>query len=113
VFEIFRSKKAVLRQERSNDDYRYLGVEIKENGDLVFEGQDLGSAVEGAFGASEYEWYWTVKKADIGKLREAIGGKGCIIRLLKKHFSNDNAVGLYAFMEDHNVPFHTWSRIGD
>ena len=65
----------MLREERSTDDYRYLSAELKENGDLVFEGQDLGSGVEGAFGCSEYEWSWTVKANDIAQLQQAIGAR--------------------------------------
>ena len=105
--------KIVLREERTGTDYRYLGAEIKENGDLVIAGQDLGSGVEGAFGASEYEWSWTVKANGITKLQEAIGGEGSILALLKQDFSDENAAGLHDFMSSKNIPFETWSRVGD
>jgi hypothetical protein len=106
-------KKVTLREERRSGNYRFLGVEIKKNGDLVFEGQDLGKSVEGAFGCTEYEWYWTVKEHDIPKLQKAIGGKGNILSLLEKKFSNEKAASLYEFMQKHNIPFETWSCIGD
>ncbi|MGP0173403.1 hypothetical protein ACSVIJ_16190 [Pseudomonas sp. NCHU5208] len=91
----------------------FSALKIKENGNLVFEGQDLGDGVEGAFGCSEYEWYWTIKKQDIPRFKEAIGGNGNILNLLGEKFSNDKAANLYEFMQNHNIPFESWSRIGD
>lgn len=113
MFNLFRNKKIILREERKAGDYRFLGAEIKDNGNLVFEGQDLGSGVEGAFGCSEYEWYWTIKEQDIPKLKDAIGGRGNVLKLLEKNFSNEKAANLYEFMQEHNIPFESWSRIGD
>ncbi len=113
MLRIFRKKKVILRQERSKTDYRYLGVEIRENGDLAFEGQDLGSGVEGAFGASEYEWYWTVKAQDIPKFQRVIGSRSNILKSLKKSFSGQNAAKLYEFMQDNEIPFESYSRVGD
>lgn len=111
--KFWKRNKVVLREQRREGDYRYLGAEIKENGDLYMEGQDLGSGVEEAFGCREYEWCWTVKAQDIEKLKIAIGSEGEILDLLKKHFSNEKAAGLYKFMRDHDIPFESWSRIGD
>ncbi len=113
MFNLFSKKKIILREEQKSGDYRFLGAEIKENGNLVFEGQDLGQGVEDAFGCSEYEWYWTVEKQDIPKFKEAIGGKGDILKLLGKNFCNENAANLYEFMKNNNIPFESWSRIGD
>jgi hypothetical protein len=113
MFGRFKKKKVTLREEREPGDYRFLGAEIKDNGDLVFKGQDLGSGVEGVFGCTEYEWCWTIKKSDIPKLQGAMGGKGNIIDLLEKNFCNEKAADLYEFMQKHNIPFESWSRIGD
>lgn len=113
MFGLCKKKKITLREERKSGDYRFLGAEIKENGDLVIEGQDLLRGIEGAFGCTEYEWYWTVKKPDIQKLQKAIGEKGNILSLLESHFSNEKAATLYDFMQKHNIPFDSWSRIGD
>lgn len=109
----FQAKKVVLRNEKTANDYRYLSAEIKENGNLVFEGQDLGSGVEGAFSSSEYEWYWTIKSDDIHLFKNAMGTNGNILTELKQTFSNENAAELYEFMNSNNIPFESWSRIGD
>jgi hypothetical protein len=42
-----------------------------------------------------------------------MGGKGNIIDLLEKNFCNEKAADLYEFMQKHNIPFESWSRIGD
>jgi hypothetical protein len=41
----------------------YLSAKIDKDGDLVLEGQDLGSGVEAYWGDSDYE-YWVVVSAD-------------------------------------------------
>ena len=107
---LFKNKKVVLREERNQRGYRFLSAEIKGNGDLVFEGQDIGGDVEGAFGSREYEWYWTVKELDIPKFKKAIGGDDEILVLLKNSFTNDKAAGLYAFMQENEIPFESYSR---
>ena len=103
MFGLFDKKKVILREERKSGDSRFLGAEIKDNGDLVFEGQDSGTGVEKAYGCTEYEWYWTVKASDIPKLQKAIGDEGKILTLLQQNFSNEKAAGLYKFMQDNNV----------
>jgi hypothetical protein len=106
-------KKIILRQEGSKNDSRYLSAELKNNGDLVFEGQDIGNGVKAIFGMSEYEWYWTVKATDIETLQNALGSQGPILELLKQNFSNEKAADLYAFLNNNNIPFESWSRMGD
>ncbi|QYK01058.1 hypothetical protein [Shewanella psychrotolerans] len=108
-----KKSKVILREERKSRDYRFLSAEINENGDLVFVGQDLGDSVEGAYGYTEYEWCWTVKEAEIPKLQNAIGENGEVLNLLEKYFSKENADSLYMFLQEHNVEFTSWSRIGD
>lgn len=113
MFDILKKDKVILREERCLSDYRYLGVEINKNGDLVFEGQDIGSMVETAFGHTEYEWNWTIKVQDIPKFQDAIGEDGNILEVLKKNFSDEKAAGISLFMTENHIPFTSWSRIGD
>ena len=113
LFELFKRKKVILRNQKDDRIYRYLGARIKENGDLLIEGQDLGSGVEDAFGCAEYEWYWTIKVKDLHLFNQALGFSGNILCLLKIYFSNENAVELYQFMKKNNIPFDSYSRIGD
>ena len=113
LFKKTKATKVVLREERSDDNYRFLSAELKDNGDLVFEGQDLGTDVKLAFGASEYEWYWTINSKDVPLFQKALGIKGDTISIIKKKFSKENCIDIKPFMERNNIPFENWSRIGD
>lgn len=108
-----KKNSVTLREERSPGDYRFLGATLQENGDLVFEGQDLGQSVRQAFGCAEYEWVWTVKAPDVESLQRALGSRGDLLALLKKRFSGANAAGLQSFLEEHRIAFESYSRIGD
>ncbi|MAO57628.1 MAG: hypothetical protein CL543_04975 [Alcanivorax sp.] len=113
MFGVSKKSSVTLREERRPGDYRFLGVTRQKNGDLVFEGQDLGQGVRDAFGCAEYEWRWTIKAQDVETLRQALGHRGDPLALLKKHFSGDAAAGLQGFLEEHGIPFESYSRIGD
>jgi hypothetical protein len=113
IFRVFQTRKVVLRDEKTKGDSRYLSAEIKDSGNLVFEGHDYGTGVENTFGCSEYEWFWTIKSEDIELLQKAIGGKSNILKSLQKNFSCDKAASLHEFMELNNIPFEKWNRVGD
>ena len=113
MFRKSKKKNIILRQVNNPGDYRFLGAEINSLGDLVIKGQDIGSEVEQIFGFREYEWCWTIKVENILLFQKAIAEEGEILELLEKHFSNDNAAGLHEFMQKHEIPFESWSRIGD
>lgn len=106
-------KKTVLRDERDRRGLRFLSVEIQQNGDLVFEGQDLGPVVEEFFGSSEYEWRWTIKAEHMPILQKALGKGGDIINMLETRFSNEKSADVLSFLEEHNIPFESWHRYGD
>jgi hypothetical protein len=106
-------KKAVLRNQNDENDSRYLEAVLKDNGDIVIEGQDLGKGVEDAFGCSEYEWTWIIKSKNVHLLQSALGGAKDIIKTLKNEYSGDNASKLYKFLQDNKMPIEGYSRIGD
>ncbi|MDH5179989.1 MAG: hypothetical protein OEZ39_19470 [Gammaproteobacteria bacterium] len=105
--------KVILRNERDNDSLRYVEARLDEDGDLVIEGQDLGSGVVQFPDAAEYEWIWMIKSADHGLLRQALGVEGDILAALKQQFSGPNAAGLYVFLKQNEIPFEVYSRFGD
>jgi hypothetical protein len=105
--------RAILRDERSEGDMRYLGATYSSEGNLVIEGQDLGNAVEAAFGYREYEWAWTIARADLPKLAAALDTKTDLMAALEHRFSGPAAAQLAAFLQEHNIPHKGWSRIGD
>ncbi|WP_289286934.1 hypothetical protein [Methylophaga sp. UBA678] len=106
-------KKTVLRDERDRRGLRFLSAETLHNGDLVFEGQDIGPVVKEFFGSSEYEWRWTIKAEHVPIIQKALGEDGYIINLIETHFNDEKSAGLLSFLEEHNIPYESWHRYGD
>ncbi|HVK55708.1 MAG TPA: hypothetical protein VM532_11845 [Burkholderiales bacterium] len=103
----------VLRDERTDGDTRYLGAKYCANGDLLIEGQDIGDRVEAVFGYIEYEWMWTIKSTNLPKLAKALGVKSNLLGALKLRFSGNAAADLWDFLAENEIPYESWSRIGD
>ena len=84
-----RSLRSItLIEQRMVDDFRFLGARLLENGDLVVEGQDIGSAVEQFWGEREYEYQLTVAAQYVPAL---------LLCLLQLHFpGNHNATAEFA-----------------
>ena len=53
--------KIDLIESRSERISTHLSAKVVENGDLMLEGQDLGSLVEKQFGDSDYEYSLKIK----------------------------------------------------
>jgi hypothetical protein len=113
----------VLRQERTATDWRSLSARIGPQGELIVEGQDLGTSVEAPFGSREYEWTVTVAAADIRKLRAALAGdrgffgvlrrRRGLLDALRRRFSGGQADRLEPFLKEKDIAFTFWNRIGD
>ncbi len=103
----------ILREQQSAGDSRFLCAKLNDSGDLVFEGQDMGTGVQKVLGCSEYEWVWTIKAADMTLLKKALGVEGDVLQVVAEHFKGDKAADLHGFMTEHQIPFESWSRTGD
>jgi len=103
----------VLRQEKSQNDSRFLSASLTADGDLKIEGQDIGDSVREIFASAEYEWAWTVRASALPALKQALGNPNDLLKALEKEFSAQNAARLLSFLEDHEIPYETWSRTGD
>lgn len=106
-------RSVVLRRVSEPGNSRTLTATLAENGDLVIEGQDLGDEVERIFGMREYEWIWTVRARDLPRLLDALGATSGLLAAMKARFSGDRAADLMRFLDDHAIPYETWSRMGD
>ena len=109
----FEPKKVLLRDERSKSDRRFLTARHERNGDLVFEGQDVGEGVKAFWGYTEYEWTWTVKAHDVPKLMLALNVRRRLLTEIKRRFSGANASDVETFLKESASPYLTWSRVGD
>jgi hypothetical protein len=107
------SNKVVLRNSRDEKGTRYLEASLRVNGDLVIEGQDLGSGVEDVFGFYEYEWSWAIAAEDVSELLAALGAESDVLSALRERFSGDRAGDLKEFLDAQSIRYASWSRIGD
>ena len=92
---------------------RLLEASLIAGGDLRLSGLDWGDGVEEIFGYREYEYVLTVKSADLPQLQKAIGRQADILTSLQKLFSSQQAAGPKTFLDEHNIPYDFWSRLGD
>lgn len=104
-----------LRDSRDELGTRYLDARLREDGSLCIQGQDLGRGVEQFFGPGnrEYEWAWTVRPQHLAALLAALGAEGDVLAALAQRFSGDAAAGIRPFLEEHGIPYESWSRVGD
>jgi hypothetical protein len=82
----------------------YIDVEITEEGDLLFSGQDLGDAPREVFGDSDYEYWLRVNAAEKDKV---------LIALIEKMYSGNTKVisELMDFLKSRSIPsdFHSYA----
>ena len=81
----------------------YIDMSIDENGNLLFSGQDIGSAPDEIFGDSDYEYWLTVPASEKDRL---------LLALLEKHYAGDAMVvsTLREFMESKEIPYNFHSH---
>lgn len=108
-------REITLRDEKSSTGSWSLIARIEDNGGLIIEGQDLGKSVEEFWGSTEYEWDITVSAENLPRLVSALGGAigDDPLALLAARFAQDEHYGTTRFLEDHDIPYGFWSRVGD
>ncbi len=111
----FKANKqvVVLRRSQGSGGSRSLLASLDHDGNLTIDGHDIGPEVEQFWGCSEYEWRWNIHAADVPALKEALGGRGRILNLLKTRFSEDHAAELQSFLRQAGIEYTVWSRLGD
>ena len=109
----FPGRRVVLRDVSDAEGTRHLQAKLTREGDLVIEGQDLGAGVRRALGVYEYEWVWTIGARDVPSLLAALGTTSDVLSALRERFSDDLSADLGSFLKSHDIPYKTWSRMGD
>ena len=102
-----------LRDERSEGDTRFLDAALEPNGDLVIHSIDTGEDVARIWGSPEYEWVWTIKAHQLPRLAAALNVEGDLLLALKKRFNAEKAANLGPFLDQHDIEYEFWSRVGD
>ncbi len=68
-------REVMLRSERDGEDWRLLSAYVDASGNLHIDGHDLGPGTAPVSSDGEYEWFQTVRAADVPRLIEVLGGK--------------------------------------
>ena len=93
------SKEIMLKETRTETDISWLKAKIDENGNLVFEGGDIGETPEKYWGRDEYEYWRTVDK----EYKDSI-----LLLLIKDKFTSDSEFS--EWLEKAGIPskFQNW-----
>jgi hypothetical protein len=115
VSPVDRGSSRTLRNESHGADSRCLWLALQENGDVIIQGQDLGTSVSRSWGGSEYEWAITIKAADVPAYVRCLGGKAddSVLELVPACFRRDSACVEKHFLEKHGIAVEFWSRVGE
>ena len=87
-----------LIESKSDRISIHLSARIKENGDLVLEGQDLGEFVKERFGDSDYEYSLIVK----AEYKDTI-----LLNLIQERFADDSE--FRGWLDEKQIPCEFWS----
>ena len=98
-------KITIYDRHLGTNDHQILEIYIDETGNLVFEGYDIGDAVERYWGDSDYEYWLTIKAQHLPTV---------LLNLIKecfdkKLFTNDSE--FRDWLEKQGIPseFHSWA----
>jgi hypothetical protein len=90
---------------------RHRAVKLKSNDDLEGSGHDLGSGV-GVLraGASEYEFWRSIKRAHLPALRVALGGRpdADLVAMVTRRFRTDVELDEFATANGIPTEFSSW-----
>ena len=111
-------RSVTLLDSRTPAGHEHLSARVTTDGDVLIEGQDLGSGVVAFWGSglSEYEYAHRIASSDVPRLIAALGGKrgADVLALLAGRFSTAKAcAGITDFLRDHGIVSEFWNRVGD
>ena len=87
---------------------------FKENGQLFFDGYDIGKTVKDAWGDSDYEYSYTIEPDEVEKLYALFelksGDQSGLLKVLKNEFSGNKAYSLFGdFMTANKITYSGFS----
>ena len=89
---------------------------FNEKGQLLFDGHDIGEAVEKWWGDSDYEYCYTNEPLDVEKLYSILevtpGERNSLLLKLKKRFGTNTAYSDFGkFMNENSIEYKpfTWT----
>ena len=105
-------RQVELISERYDAGSYHLRAWLRNDGYLVFEGQDLGARVEDHFGYPEYEYTITLDPRQVARLMGLLGEAGDVLDAVRKHLSGDVAWRLRTWLEESAIELEFTARTG-
>jgi hypothetical protein len=95
-----------LRDETGPGGTRHLRARFRECGDLVIEGHDLGPGTKPVSSDGEYEWFITIRREHLDRLRASIGADSeeDLLSFLERNFSGTASYELEPNIRAGDVP---------
>ena len=106
------NRRVSLRAEHDGPDSRYLDAYVDDVGDLHIDGQDLGPATTPVSSDGEYEWFQTIHRADLPRLKALLGAAvGEDILDVLEGWTGRRSYDLEEILRESDIPrsLGTWS----
>ena len=103
--------KSVTLYTFSSPDIRIsMEMYFDRKGQLIFDGYDIGKNVKDYWGDSDYEYTYTIKPKEVGKIYDILGvpkgEKEKLLLVLQQQFSGERAYHDFGeFMEKHGIEY--------
>lgn len=103
-------EKITLFKFESPDINKSIHIYFNEEGQLFFDGYDVGKRVERYWGESDFEYDYIIESEEVNKLYPLfnlqVGNKSDLLLAIKNRFGVDEAYTLFGnFMEEHDIKF--------
>lgn len=111
-------EKVTLYKFKSDRIKVSMEIYFNEKDQLIFDGYDVGKAVEEFHGGYDYEYYYTIEMEAAQKLAHLLKAnpedKLSILNAIKADFSGNYAYSEFGkFMKEHNIFFETFTWRGE
>ena len=107
------SVKVRLQDEKRQDgSWLSMWAHLRDDGQLVLEGHDLGPVTELLSDDGEYQWAHTYAAVDVPAVVRALGGRegDDVLVVLRQHWAgNDRVKVLTRALRDSGIPHERWS----
>ncbi len=94
---------------------RHVWLRFTEKGEIILQGQDLGGAVTGLFGTTEYEWAWSLAPKHLGAFLRSLGIEASpsvdLLETIADALKKLDQTKIQKLFEDAGATF--WNRVGD
>jgi hypothetical protein len=99
-------RTVVLRDERTERDWRNLWAYVDEEGALHIDGQDLGPSTAVISSDGEYEWFATYAAEHVPEIIALLGGRNGedVLDLLAREWSGPRSYSLEERLRKSNIP---------